>query len=757
MSRVFVARETALHRDVVVKILSPELAERLSGERFTREILVAASMQEPHIVPVHSAGVTADGLPWYSMPFVAGESLRARLQRGPIETDEAIGVLRNIAQALAYAHAHGVVHRDIKPENVLLSSGTAVVTDFGIAKALSVSATKASAGNTLTQAGTSLGTPAYMAPEQAAGDEVDARADVYAWGVIAYELLSGAHPFADKTTAQQLIAAHVTETPRPIKGELASLVMRSLAKNPGDRPADGAALLAALDAVRSGASSSFAAKGRRRPWVAAAVLVAIAGGVMIARRSAAASPALAPSIVVLPFDSGDSASSYFSDGVTEEIVGTLERSHAFRVASRATTFSFKGKHESPSVVGEQAHADAVLTGSVRRAANGLRIVAELVRARDGKVLWSDSYDRAPTDVLLIQEEIARAIASSLRVAIAPVSKDSASLRVDPVAYDLYLRSKPGANRLRAKVDLEASVALLKSAVAQDPSFAPAHAALGQAYITMSEYYPPKAMLALAKAAIVEAVRSAPTNAEVALALADLTFNVDWDWAGADREYRRAISLDTTLVRARRQYVAFLRASRRGEEALRETVKANELAMRQATDTVAARASTEVEIGLEYAFVDRADEAHAHFARAIELNPKSVGAHHMFGLATMRVGDDSTTVRELEKARTIAGDIWPLRTHLGIAYGRIGAKDTVRRIIKELEARAKTEYVPKDQLAALYLVLGDKATAYKWLSQAIDERHYWLPYTNNSGHFLSERKDPEFRRLMKRLNVPDEAL
>ena len=264
MSRVYVAHEEALGRDVVVKLLAPELAEGLSAERFAREIRLAAALQEPHIVPVLTAGVTAEGLPWYTMPFVAGESLRARLERarlagGPLPREEAVGILRDVLAALEYAHAHGIVHRDIKPENVLLSGRTAVVTDFGIAKALQAAKTAAPDGpadaHALTQAGMSLGTPAYMAPEQAMGDPAtDHRADLYAWGVMAYELLAGQHPFAGRTSPQALVAAHLTEAPPALPAAvppaLATLVLHTLAKGPDERPASAAAVLAALDAAR---------------------------------------------------------------------------------------------------------------------------------------------------------------------------------------------------------------------------------------------------------------------------------------------------------------------------------------------------------------------------------------------------------------------------------------------------------------------------------------------------------------------------
>ena len=322
MSRVYVAREEALGRDVVVKVLAPELAEGLSAERFAREIRLVAALQEAHILPVLTSGVTADGLPYFTMPLVAGESLRARLQRqaatgaGSVRREEAVRVLRDVAEALEYAHARGIVHRDIKPENVLLSGRNALVADFGIAKALQTARTRAPngpAGAGLTQLGTSLGTPAYMAPEQAAADpSTDHRADLYAWGVVAYELLAGRHPFAGKTSAQQLMAAHFAEVPAPLPSSvplaLASLVARCLAKDPAERPGSAADVLAALDVAQSGAHTAevVATRRSRRALVVAAfalVLLALAGGIATWRARASAAGSDAPPLVaVLPFE-----------------------------------------------------------------------------------------------------------------------------------------------------------------------------------------------------------------------------------------------------------------------------------------------------------------------------------------------------------------------------------------------------------------------------------------------------------------------
>ncbi len=458
MSRVFVADEPRLGRKVVVKVLAPALAVGVSAERFEREIRLAAALQQANIVPVLAAGATAEGLPYYTMPFVEGLSLRARLERGgALPIREAVSVLRDVARALAYAHDRGVVHRDVKPENVLLSSGTAVVSDFGIAKALQRARTATPDGTAtpvdgLTQGGMPLGTPAYMAPEQAAGDPAtDHRADLYAWGVVAYELLAGRHPFADRTTPQALMAAHFAGTPAPLPAAippaLAALVARCLAKDPAHRPASAHELLAALDTAPAASGPPASATRRRRvaPLVVAVAALAALGGGALAWRTRAA-PTLAastvgapdargapPLVAVLPFETAQSGSGVvpdptFADGLGDAITGKLARLQGLRVIDRASVRSVEGAASRPQAAGRALGADYVLRATLRwaRGADGqprVQVSPVLVRVADGGVRWAgEPTVVTPSDPFAAQAALATEVVGALDVALAPAER-----------------------------------------------------------------------------------------------------------------------------------------------------------------------------------------------------------------------------------------------------------------------------------------------------------------------------------------------
>ncbi len=570
MSRPFVAREIALGRDVVVKIVAPELREELSAERFAREVQLAARLQQANIVPVLTAG-DADGMAYYTMPYVDGESLRARIVAGPLPLAESVDVLRDVARALAYAHAQGIVHRDIKPENVLLSSGTAVVTDFGIAKALSASRTKADRphATALTQTGTSIGTPAYMAPEQALGDEVDARSDLYAWGVIAYELLAGTHPFADHKTAHRLVAAHLSETPAPLSPnvprDVAALVMQCLAKDPAERPSSANDVLARLSAaVTPRAQSVRGSSTARTRLVAAAVAVLALGtaGAMVALQRVSVS---APTIVVVPFDNrGDSADAYFAEGVSDEIAGQLARLPGLQVIGRDGVQLFRGSQRSPRAIARELGAAWVLSGTVRWARGAsmkagvdgearVRIVPALVNVATGTQEWGEPSEERLTDVFKVQADVAERVASALSVKLGGAAR--ATLRHqesgDPEARDAQLFGRY-LLRQRGTENLRRAMTSFERAIVRDSSYARAWAGLSEASALLPAYYDTtetdEALFARAERAALKAVALDSTLPEVQLALAR-SYGVQFKFKAALHALDRALVLDPNATLA----------------------------------------------------------------------------------------------------------------------------------------------------------------------------------------------------------------
>jgi eukaryotic-like serine/threonine-protein kinase len=545
MSRVFVAREEALGRDVVIKVLPAELAEGMSTERFIREIRLAASLQQANIVPVLAAGVAGE-LPYYVMPFVEGMSLRAMLvQRPQIPVHEAIGILRDLARALVFAHGHGVVHRDIKPENVLLSGDTAVVTDFGIAKAVSASRTADSAA-TLTKVGTSIGTPAYMAPEQAAADpHADHRVDIYAWGLIAYELLSGTHPFGKKGSPQAFLAAQISETPVPlsrtakqIPPALAALVMRCLSKDPADRPASAADLLRALDNAVSGGKGAVTRGARRTRWLAVAgavALIALAGaGLWLKRpRGADATPGVTR-LAVLPFENtGRSEDDYFADGITDEVRGKLASLPGLQVVARSSSRSYAKSTKRIQDIARELGVEYVLTGTVRwetsarGVAGRVQVTPELVQFSSDdapSTKWQQPFEAALSNVFQVQSDIAGRVAQALDIELGATERAGLAERptANLEAYDAYLQGEAASNGMGAGQlpKLRQAIRFYERATQLDSTFVNAWARLATTRVVLyGNSAPDPALLRAAKSAADKAIALAPNAAGGHTALA----------------------------------------------------------------------------------------------------------------------------------------------------------------------------------------------------------------------------------------------
>jgi serine/threonine-protein kinase len=674
MSRVFVAEDARLGRRVVIKVLAPDLAAGLSPERFEREIRLAARLQHPNVVPLLAAGERG-GLAYYTMPYVEGESLRARLSReGSLPVEAAVPVLRDVARALAYAHAHGVVHRDVKPDNVLVTAHAAVVLDFGIAKAVHAARTEgaeAADGTTagfhgvgdatLTRAGMSLGTPAYMAPEQATGDPAaDHRADLYAWGVLAYELLAGAPPFAGRP-AHQLVAAHLAVRAPHVPPALAGLVMQCLEKDPARRPRSAEDVLRGLEAVPlpSGEQSISPAprpalRGWRRTLVLGivALLVATLVGALAVRARQPVAPTR-PVLAVLPFENlGPAADAYFADGLTEEVRARLAGVAGLQVIGGRSAAQYRGSAKSPRQIARELGATHLLTATVRwdrsggDGAAGVRVSPELVRAADQATVWAEPVAGPLDDVFALQARVAERVAGALDVALGDRAPSSVVVPATPTrsaaAYDAYLRGLAHASDLNrfSAPDRRAAIDAFERAVTLDPGFAAAHARLAVAYVYERDF-------------------GGGSGGTVARAHVSAV---------------RAMALDSSSMEARLAKARVLTASDDPEGALREFQAAAR----------AAPSSAEVDrfLGETLEKLGRLPEAVPHYERATRMEPRWADTHGSLAGALDRLyrHADAIPVREREVA--LANHPWA--AVFGAASHLLWQADTVgaRRVLAQ---------------------------------------------------------------------------
>ncbi|MFI5280815.1 MAG: protein kinase, partial [Gemmatimonadales bacterium] len=511
MALVYLCEDLKHDRKVALKVLKPELAAMLGAERFVKEIKTTASLQHPHILPLFDSG-SADGFLYYVMPYIEGATLRDKLnQETQLGLDESVRIARDVADALDYAHRHGVIHRDVKPENILLHDGDALLTDFGIALA-----TTARQSGRLTGTGLSIGTMKYMSPEQATGERhLDARSDIYALGAVTYEMLAGEPPFSGPTP-EAIYAKLLGERPTPLHVVRAAVpqsvedaVMHALAKAPADRFVSARRFADALIAPPAAATPAAHGSGSKSVPVAVAprrmrafalvlvlAILSVAGAFAVARsgiltrfsfaRGGADSPAVIRSIAVLPLDnfSGDSTQDYFAEGVTGELTAALATISQLRVTSRGSAMQFHGKSRPPTpVIAKTLDVDAIVEGSVARSGDKVRITAQLIDARADRHLWAKSFERRSGDVLALQAELASAIAHEINVHLEPLEQTrlAAAPSVNPEGHDAYLRGRYFFNR-PSDENLRKAIAQFEEAVRLSPTFAPAYSGLSDAYL-----------------------------------------------------------------------------------------------------------------------------------------------------------------------------------------------------------------------------------------------------------------------------------
>ncbi len=741
MSTVYLADDLKHHRKVAIKVLKPELGFLLGPERFTREIRVAAGLSHPHILALYDSGTagkqgSGEGeLLWFSMPYVRGESLRQKLSRErqlPIE--EAIRIARQVASALDYAHAHGLIHRDIKPENILLHEGVAMVTDFGIAVISGTAGQRGSgegesreadgqrgggAESRLTGTGMTLGTPEYMSPEQATGERaLDARSDIYSLGCVLYELLAGEPPHTGASAMAVMVRRFTEPAPlvrrlRPaVSSGVEQAIVRALAVNPADRFHSAGAF---ADALAAPATSG------PKP----------------------------PSVAVLPFlnMSADPENEFFADGITEDVIAHLSKIRSLKVISRTSIMPFKKREQSLREIGATLDVGTLLEGSVRRAGNRVRVVAQLIDAESDRHLWAETYDRDLTDIFAIQSDVALHIASALQAELSP--EERRRVRKEPTddveAYQRYLLGRHCLARWTQE-GVEQALKHLEQAVARDPNYALAYASIAYAYtdigVGVMGSLPSEEAFRRAKAAVARALEIDSGLAEAHAVLGHLKYACDYDWAGAEAELKRALDLNPNSGDAYDIYGLMLSALERYDEAIAMQRRAHEL------DPLAHR----MDIATTLLRAGRYDEALQAVSRVVEMEPHLALAHATLGWAYLLNGRPEEGIASLEKALTLSPDSTLYLAQFGQALGWVGRTEQARDVLRRLQELSSQRYVSPYHMAYVYTGLGEHDRAMDWLERAYQERAGAVFGIKGSFLFTSLRGHPRFQALLRKMNL-----
>ena len=718
MATVHLAEERKHKRKVAIKVLKPEFGASVGAERFLREIGIAAQLSHPHIVPLIDSG-ESDGSLYYVSPYVPGGSLRDRLLRQKkLSVDDALRIAHEVGVALDYAHRNGFVHRDVKPENILFADDHALLADFGIAHVRS-----SAGGETLTLAGLALGTPEYMSPEQASGEtDIGIPGDIYGLACVFYEMVAGEPPFKG-TSARATMAKQVTERARPLRtlrpdapSGFERVLEKALAKDPVQRFSTVVEFCDALERARSEPNRPFALTTR--------------------------------TIAVLPFvnASPDPDNEYLSDGITDELINALAKVDGLRVASRTSVFALKGKAQDVRAIGALLEASEVLEGTLRRSGENLRITAQLTSADDGRLVWSERYDRRLDDVFAIQDEIARTIVTKLRstsygeVVAAPSDRHTENVE----AYGLYLRGRYAWNK-RTSDGVSEGIKYFEDAIALDTSYALAYTGLADSYALHIDYrnVPVHEGFEKAKFYARKAIELDDTLAEAHASLAWSLFIYDWDWDGAAREFSRAVELDPRYATAHQWYAFLLASQMKFDEALLEAHTAQE----NDPTSVSVRRS----LGYTYLYARKYQQARYHLDRAIAMNPTAEETFRIQGLILTLDKQYVAAERVLREALALAPECGSYtKATLAYSLACAGDRSYAKQIAAELEETRKTEYVSPVELATVYIALGDAERAIDWVEAAVDDRRGWSAYLRVHPILDPLQGQPRFTALIERM-------
>ena len=739
------------------------------------------------------------------MQYVQGETLADLIRRRPLEIGQCLGIAVQLSDALAEAHSHGIIHRDIKPSNIMINARhQAKVMDFGLAKtveARSLADTAAETRSLLTEPGAIIGTVPYMSPEQVRGETLDARSDIFSFGAVLYEMITGHQPFAAESAAMT-ISAIVTREPAPLARysnaaprQLERIVNKALhkdreeryqttrdllidlkslkhelefeaelerSKSPGTRVTSEKPAVtdasqrfdtseaAAVPTSPTGAYLVSGINRHRRAAIVALAALALAIAALAYRFYFAPSVTTIDSIAVLPFinEGGGAELEYLSDGMTEALISSLSHLHNISVKARSSVFRYKGKVIDPKKIGQELSVQAVLIGRVIQRAEQLTLTLELVDAKTENVIWSEQHQRHPTDLASLQSEIARVVLDKLRQTLTDDDEKLLENRHtdNTEAYQLYLQGRYQWNK-RTKESLKRAVEYFQQAIDKDPTYALAYSGLAECYDVFNTYElaPPNEAYTKARMAAQKALEIDPTLGEAYAALADTRESFDWDFEGAERDYQKAITLAPNHALAHQWYGELLRKLGRHDEAIAEQLRAQKL------DPFSRAINSS--LGVTLFFARRYDESIAQFRKVNEMDADFAPPYLYLGRCYAIKGMYPEAIAEQQKAVAISNGGSNELAGLAYTFAKSGKRSEARKILEQLRERQKREYVDRGTIALIYHALGEKEEALANLEKAYQDKSTSVPYIKVNPLYDDEfRSDPRFQELLRRVGL-----
>lgn len=750
MGVIYKARDLKLERLVVLKFLPPHLdANADEKKRFVQEAKAASALDHANICTVYEIDETAEGQMFIAMAYYDGETLKQQGARDKGQVIDAVEIAIQIAQGLAKAHEHGIVHRDIKPANIIITKeGVVKIIDFGLAKFLGQS--------TLTKTGATMGTMAYMAPEQVSGAAVDQRADVWALGAVLYEMLAGQRPFAAENE-QAMMYAILCKEPQPITHlpeKLAAILRQALAKEAEARYQRMEEMLEALRSIVRSNAADVPAKQREVSGLPRTRLLLYAAGVICLlvlglMRAFAPAPQI-DSLAVLPFANvgGNPENEYLSDGLSENLIQRLSQLSNLKVISFNVAARYRAQDKTPQEIGNELQVEAVLVGRVAQRGETLLLSAELVSARDSRHLWGKQYERKLNELLSVQEEITAALAEKLQPRLSNAEKQRLAQRYTPnnAAHQLYLKGRYHTAKYN-KAGYEKGLAYFRQAVVKDPNYALAYDGLAYYYCNALEWMmSPREALPLAKEAALKALALDETLAEAHASLGMVYLFYDWDWPSAEREFQRALELNPNYATTYVYYAHYYVAMGRFDHALAVMKRAHEI------EPLSAEINTF--LGWNLIIAGQKELALAQLNNALELDPDFWFAHLMLGVVHEAGGRLAEAGVEYEKASALEGEFSEGLMSLGRCYAEQGKVVEARKILLELQRRAAQGYVAPYFFFAIHFALGEKNEALPWFEKAFEQRCIYLLWDKVFAYSKYQREEPRLAAILDQVGVKE---